>query len=126
VDLRTVAGARPPLCTPRATLRPGETANGVITYTGCQYLDNAFADIYQLIVTADSNVDLRLASSEFDAFLVLLDASGAVLDEDDDSGGNTNSRITRDLQAGTYYMVVEPFGNYTAHGAYTVSVKTNP
>ena len=58
-------------------------------------------------MTADSNVDLRLNSSEFDAFLVLLDATGAVVDEDDDSGGNTNSRITRDLQAGTYYMVVE-------------------
>jgi hypothetical protein len=49
-----------------------------------------------------------------------------VVDEDDDSGGNTNSRITRDLRAGIYYVVVEPFGNYTAHGAYSFSVKTNP
>jgi hypothetical protein len=109
-----------------ATLKPGDTASGVITYTGCQYLDNAFADIYLLNVPADSNLDLRLSSSEFDAFLVLLDATGAVVDEDDDSGGNTNSRITRDLRAGIYYVVVEPFGNYTAHGAYSFSVKTNP
>ncbi|MEO8597464.1 MAG: PPC domain-containing protein [Candidatus Solibacter sp.] len=123
VDLRTTAGPRPPLCTPKTALRAGETASGVITYTGCQSAGRVFADIYQLTVPNDGSLDLRLTSSEFDAYLKLLDATGAVLDEDDDSGGNTNSRILRELAAGTYFLVVEPLGNYTAHGTYSLTTK---
>ena len=120
VDLRTVTGPRPPFATPKATMTPGDTVSGMITYTGCQYIDNTFADLYQMNLTADATIDLRLNSSEFDAYLVLLDSKGAVIDEDDDSGGNTNARITRNLAAGTYYIVVKPFGDYTSHGAYTL------
>jgi hypothetical protein len=124
VDLRTTAGPRPPLCTPKASVTPGATVTGTITYTGCQYTDNSFADLYQLNLTADAAIDLRLNSSEFDAYLVLLDSKGAVIDEDDDGGGNTNSRITRNLAAGVYYIVAEPFGDYTSHGAYTLITST--
>jgi hypothetical protein len=120
VDLRTVTGPRPPLCAPRATVAAGATVTGVITYTGCQYTDNTFADLYQINLTADAALDLRLNSSEFDAYMVLLDSKGAVIDEDDDSGGGTNARITRNVAAGTYYIVVKPFGDYTSHGAYTL------
>ena len=124
VDLRTVSGARPPLCTPKATVTPGATVTGTITYTGCQYIDNSFADLYQMNLTADTAIDLRLNSSEFDAYLVLLDSKGAVIDEDDDGGGNTNSRITRNLAAGAYYIAAKPFGDYTSHGAYTLITST--
>jgi len=124
VDLRTVSGPRPPFATPKATMTAGDTATGVITYTGCQYIDNTFADLYQMNLSADSTIDLRVNSSEFDAYLVLLDSKGAVIDEDDDSGGNTNARITRSLAAGAYYLVVKPFGDYTSHGAYTLTTAT--
>jgi hypothetical protein len=123
VDLRTVPGPRPALCTPRSTLTPGDTVTGNITYTGCQYPGGTFADVYQLNVAADSAIDLRLNSSEFDAYLVLLDAKGALVDSDDDSGGNTNSRIARTLKSGTYFVVAKPFGDYTSHGAYTLITK---
>jgi hypothetical protein len=124
VDLRTVAGPRPPFCTPKSTVTAGATLTGVITYTGCQYTGNTFADLYQMDLTADAALDLRLNSSEFDAYLVLLDSKGAVIDEDDDSGGGTNARITRDLAAGTYFLVVKPSSDYTSHGAYTLVTKT--
>jgi hypothetical protein len=124
VDLRTVTGPRPPFGMPKATVTPGDMVTGVITYTGCQYIDNTFADLYQMNLTADATIDLRLNSSEFDAYLVLLDSKGAVIDEDDDSGGNTNARITRSLAAGTYYLVAKPFGDYTSHGAYTLITTT--
>ena len=55
VDLRTVTGPRPPFATPKATMTPGETVSGVITYTGCQYIDNTFADLYQMNLSADCN-----------------------------------------------------------------------
>jgi Bacterial pre-peptidase C-terminal domain len=124
VDLRTVAGPRPPFCAPKGAVTLGATVTGTITYTGCQYTDNSFADLYQMDLTADASVDLRLNSSEFDAYLVLLDSKGAVIDEDDDSGGGTNSWITHSLPAGTYFIVVKPFGEYTSHGAYTLITKS--
>ena len=124
VDLRTVPGPRPPLCTSRATLPLGGSVNGNITYTGCQYTDQTFADFYEMKLTADGTVDIRLNATEFDAYLIVLDAKGNVVDDDDDSGGNTNARITRPLPAGTYYVVAKPFGDYLAHGAYTLSANT--
>ena len=123
VDLRTTAGPRPPFCTPKSTLTPGSTATGVITYTGCQYIDNTFADFYQLTLAADATVDIEADSSDFDAYLVLLDSKGAVVDEDDDSGGNTNARISANLAAGSYTVVVKPFGDYTSYGKYALTIK---
>ena len=124
VDLRTTSGARPSFCTSRGSIAVGGTATGNITYTGCQYIDNTFADIYTLNLGTDTQLDLSLSSSDFDAYLILLDAKGNVVDEDDDSGGGTNSRITDTLPAGTYYVVAKPFGDYTRSGAYTLAAKS--
>ncbi len=68
-------------------------------------------------------MDIRLDSSDFDAYLILLDAKGAEVDEDDDGGGNTNARLARALAAGTYTIAVKPFGDYRDQGKYTLSVK---
>lgn len=73
-------------------------------------------------MASDTTVDLRLNSGDFDAYLVVLDAKGNLVDEDDDSGGNTNARLVRPLGAGTYYVVAKPFGGYTSHGNYTLSL----
>jgi Bacterial pre-peptidase C-terminal domain len=123
VDLRTTPGPRPPFCTAKATLTQGAVATGVLMYTGCQYTDSTFADFYQISLPADGPLDIRLDSSDFDAYLVLLDSKGAVIAEDDDSGGNTNARITTALSAGTYTIVAKPFGDYTSHGKYTLTTK---
>jgi len=124
VDLRTVPGPRPPLCGSRGTLELGGSVSGNITYTGCQYTDNTFADLYQMTLTADAIVDLRLNAADFDAYLIVLDAKGNLVEDDDDDGGGTNARITRALPAGTYYVVAKPFGDYLAHGAYTLTAAT--
>jgi serine protease Do len=123
VDLRTVAGTRPAFCTAAGQLSLGGSVTGNITYTGCQYTDQTFADLYQFTVAADTTVQLDLSSGDFDAYLVLLDAKGNVVDDDDDSGGNTNARITAPLPAGTYYVVAKPFSGYLSHGAYTLTAK---
>jgi hypothetical protein len=123
VDLRTVEGLRPSLCAAKNTLTLGSSIDGNITFTGCQYDGQVFADVYQFALAADTTVDLRLNSSDFDAYLVLLDAKGNVVDDDDDGGGNTNARVTAPLPAGTYYVVAKPFGDYLKHGAYTLSAK---
>jgi hypothetical protein len=122
VDVLTSLGPRPPFCAPKSTAALGGTIAGTINFAACQYADATFADIYQLNIASDTTIDLRLNSSDFDAYLVLLDAKGNVVDQDDDSGGNTNARVTRLLGAGTYYAVAKPFGDYTAHGDYTLIV----
>jgi hypothetical protein len=54
-------------------------------------IDGTFADLYQMALASDTTIDLRLNSSAFDAYLVVLDAKGNVVAADDNDGGGTNS-----------------------------------
>jgi hypothetical protein len=123
IDLRTTAGPRPAFCGSRGPISVGGTVTGNIMYTGCQYYDSTFADVYSLTLSADTAVELRANSTDFDAYLVLLDSKGNLIDQDDDSGGGTNALVTQFLPAGSYYVVVKPFGDYTSHGTYTLAAK---
>jgi hypothetical protein len=122
VDVRNTPGPRPPLCAARSTVALGTSVTSTIGYTGCQYPGGTFADIYRIQMSGSTTVDLLLTSSDFDAYLYLLDAKGNLVDQDDDSGGNTDARITRLLEDGTYYVVATPVGDYTKGGAYKLSV----
>ena len=122
VDLRTTPGPRPPFCAPKGRLAPGDAIDATLSYTGCQYA-STFADIYQIGLTGAATIDLRLASGEFNAYLVLLDAKGHVVAEDDDSGGGTDAEITVALPAGTYWAVAGPLSDYYHVGRYTLSLR---
>ncbi|HTS64967.1 MAG TPA: hypothetical protein VMH28_23245 [Candidatus Acidoferrales bacterium] len=100
---------------------PGENVSGTIAYTGCQYAGGSFADMYTLSLAADTALDLRLSSGDFDAYRIVLDAKGNLVDADDNSGGGANARIVDTLPAGMYYLVAKPLGDYTKHGAYTLT-----
>jgi hypothetical protein len=121
VDLRTVPGPRPPFCGPKGSLTLGGVVTGALTVAACQYSDNTFADLYRIDLPNEITIDLRLDSNDFDAYLLLLDAKGNLLDRDDDSGGDTNARITHPLPAGTYFAVAKSFSDYKL-GRYTLSV----
>jgi hypothetical protein len=69
-------------------------------------------------------VEIDLMSTDFDAFLRLVDSAGNELDSDDDSGGNLNARIifsipkddtykivatTLDGKVGNYQLLVRPY-----------------
>jgi hypothetical protein len=122
VTLIATPGPRPPFCTALSPLALGSSMTANLSTTSCQYVDGTFADIYPVTLASGASVDLRLDSSDFDAYLVLLDAKGNLLAQDDDSGGGTNSRIIQDLSAGTYYVVAKPLANYYNVGAYTLSL----
>jgi hypothetical protein len=122
VNLLAASGARPPFCGPKGNLAPGGSISGTLTFTACQFSDATFADVYAVTLDADGTIDLRLNSSDFDAYLVLQDAKGNLLAQDDDSGGGTNSRIQQKLTAGTYYVYAKPFANYYSLGAYTLTL----
>ena len=50
----------------------------------------------------------------FEAGTLLLDGAGNLVGTDD-------VRVTRDLAAGTYFVVVKPLHDLTSSGAYTLS-----
>jgi hypothetical protein len=93
--------------------------------TGDQTMaDGTFADIWQFQGSAVQTITIDVRSDEFDTYMQLLDANGNKLGEDDDSGGNLNSRLTFTLPAtGMYQIVVNNSGQSKRMGLYTVSIR---
>ena len=123
VDLRFTEGGRPPGCLPLGDL-PSGTTQSSLTFTSCQYVDDTFANIYRLPLSAETKLDITLTSAAFDSYLLLLDEKGNMIDADDNSGGGFSARLASTIEAGTYYVVLKSFaGNGYAVGNYTLAVK---
>ena len=87
--------------------------------------------LFPFVLTSFSEVDIRLESDEFDAFLILFSGDSA---EDrseenvigvDDGGGGLNSRLTLLLPAGLYLIEAGPLTN-SGTGAYTLDFQVVP
>ena len=66
----------------------------------------AYQDDYLLSGLDNQTVQINLDSSEFDAYLELLDANtGTILATDDDSGGGSNAQLNFTAQAGGQYLI---------------------
>jgi len=103
----------------------GQTVNGTLSATsgrsaGCA---GCYADLYQFTVSSAQPLVVSLNSTAFDAYLRVLDAGGATVATDDDSGGGTNARISRTFAAGTYRVEATSYSSAKA-GAYTLLVAT--
>jgi peroxiredoxin len=67
---------------------------------------------------------IDMVSKDFDSYLRLLDPKGNQIEEDDDSGGDLNSRIVFNCtKDGDYKIVATTFGP-DAMGAYSLTVKS--
>jgi hypothetical protein len=91
--------------------------------------DPSFADEFRVTLPVGGTLQITLRSTEFDAFLAILDTSNScsggcnpaiVLAADDDSGGGFtgfDSLISIDLAAGTYIILANSItaasGNYS-------------
>jgi hypothetical protein len=85
------------------TLAVGERADGTLALGDCEYsFDGSYVDIYEITMPADGTIQVDMTSSDVDCYLGLFDGSGALLAEDDNSGGGRNARIERPVLAGTY------------------------
>jgi hypothetical protein len=106
-----------------ATIAYGQQAQGRLEPGDRQMQDSTFADIWMFQGAAGQTVTIDLTSDQFDSYLQLLDASGARLSEDDDSGGNLNARISFTLPANAQYqIVVNNYGSSRRMGVYTLWV----
>lgn len=106
------------------------STTGSLTSSDCTLGDGSYADYYSVPVTSGQTLTIDLASSAFDAYLLLLDSSGALLASNDDYSG-LNSRIVYTVSyTGTVYVVANSL-NAGGTGSYSLSVQcsgggTNP
>jgi hypothetical protein len=114
----------PPPPPPRLPVEIGGTRSGELT---ADTPVNAFgmrADVYTFTATAGQRVQISLSSDDFDTYLGLIAADGAILDEDDDGAGvGTNSRLTHTFEAdGEYVIEARAFAD-SGEGAYELALE---
>ncbi len=117
----------PPAPGEMGRLDVGQVVRGELEPGDRVMADSTFADVWEFAGTGGETVTIYLRSDEFDTYLLLLDASGTTLGEDDDSGGDLNSRLTLTLPStGTYQIVVNSAGHEQRAGMYTLSIEQAP
>ena len=115
-------------CDASTPITIGQTLNGALASTDCTLDDGSFMDQYQIVITANGRLQFDVTSSAFDAFLLLFlrnpDGTRVAVGFDNNGGGGTNARLTRDVLAGETYLIGANSLNGGATGAYSVSVQT--
>ncbi|MEP6901188.1 MAG: FG-GAP-like repeat-containing protein [Actinomycetota bacterium] len=95
----------------------------------CQLQDGTLIDFYSFNGTAGQPIAISMNSAQFDTFLYLFDDAGNVIDENDDSGVDTNSRIPVDggvitlPYTGEYFIGANSFN--PSIGTYTIGLATD-
>jgi len=111
--------------TAAASLTDGATVEGRLE-EGDSTTQRGFTDFVSYTPARSGSVTFDLRSTAFDAILTLEDEGGAQIAQDDDGGGERNSRIVVDVVAGRRYVLrVGAFGSSQQTGAYTLGVRSN-
>jgi len=118
-------GAQEPLIreTGLPTITIGQTVQGRLTRQDVfREIDSTYAQSWTLHGSAGETVTIDLESDAFDSYLFVMGPGIARSNQDNDSGGNCNARLTMTFpQSGDYQVVVNTDGKY-ATGAFTLSV----
>jgi hypothetical protein len=117
-----VAGDISTACTNPELTQPfgAALAQGVGRSVMSGMLDAGSRRDWQIEVAEAGTYQFDLGSEAFDSYLTLLDASGIVLQVNDDREGSIDSRIVADLAPGSYCLAVEALGGGVG-GAFQVS-----
>ncbi|MGD1899437.1 MAG: trypsin-like peptidase domain-containing protein [Phormidesmis sp.] len=84
--------------------------------------DNSYYDAYSFEGQRGQQVAIEMSSASIDAYLILLSPQGRDLIQDDDSGGNSNARLTFTLpEDGTYTVLANSYGSRET-GSYSLRV----
>ena len=79
--------------------------------------------VYSVELKAGQTYTIDLSSNDMDSYLYLFDSKSALLAQDDDSGGDLNSRITfRAEKDGVYHIIATSLSG-TETGEFTLRVK---
>ncbi|MEW5916751.1 MAG: Ig-like domain-containing protein [Gemmatimonadota bacterium] len=101
----TVAPAPQPCVASRATVLPAALTGALAAATSCRLNDDRLVDLYDITISATSTVRVDMSSAVIDPFLVIFDAAGQLVAQDDDAGAGFNARIEVQLQPGRYLVV---------------------
>ena len=120
----SLSGVPPPTKTP---ISVGETVSGTLTVSdggsvGCL---GCLTDLYEFTLNTSQDLLVRLDSTDFDAFLRVLDSTGETVVANDDGGAETNSRLLFTFVVGTYRIEATTF-SAEEEGAYTLSLEEAP
>lgn len=112
------------------TLTAGQASSGQwqSTCASAHRGTNYYASYYTFTLNAPADVNLSLTSSQQDTYLFLLEGAGKqgnLLSFNDDSNGETNSRIVRKLPAGTYTLEATTYHPLRS-GAFSINVAVSP
>ncbi|MBL8175546.1 MAG: hypothetical protein JNK48_12805 [Bryobacterales bacterium] len=106
---------QPRACSPEP-LTPPASMRSALTASDCRLLDFlpfsgnfSFIRPYTLELAEKTVVTLDQISTQFDSYLVLAREDRTVVAEDDDSGGNGNSRISVMLRPGKYTVLANAY-----------------
>ena len=100
-----------------------QTINGSLTTADCRLGDNTYVDDYTFNGTSGQQLTITQTSAALDSYLFLINPSGTVVAQDDDSGGGVNSRIVFTLNAsGAWHIIANTFDASVPTGNYTLSV----
>lgn len=97
---------------PSQSLALGQAFSGELTPNDAQRRSGKYEDVFTLQGRRGSRVDLRLASQDFDSYLVVTGPEGFSLANDDAQGGgdSTDSRLVLEFPAdGSYRVAVTTF-----------------
>jgi hypothetical protein len=96
----------------RGTITPGQTVSGNV--------DTNRDDYYSLRVPGQTRITIdALSRGEVDPMLYVYDKDSRLIGQNDDGGDNRDARLTLDLSAGVYYVVVSAF---SSGGEYEIRV----
>ena len=114
-------------CFAQTPISVGQTVSGTLTLDDGRSVDcsGCFADLHEFSIGSSQDLVISLDSTDFDAFLAVLDSSGAVVATDDDDGGGSNSRISSTFAAGTY-QIEATTQSPGEQGVYTLSLLASP
>jgi hypothetical protein len=113
-------------CDVQTPIEPNDSVAGTLADSDCtiqelaggQVDDISFVDLYRVTLPVRGILKILMTSDEIDSFLWLSDENlETLIDVNDDSGGGSNARIVRVLEAGTYIILANEFarqpGSYT-------------
>jgi hypothetical protein len=100
----------------------GATVNGQIAAGDLQTAAGDYLDAYWFAGAGGDRVQIKMASTSFDSFLILNKNNGATVAADDNGGGGQDAQIVFTLpETGLYVIVATPFApNLT--GGYTLEL----
>ena len=116
-------------CNEATPITLGTPINGSLASGDCALADGTLIDFYSFNGTAGQPISISYDSATFDTYLYLLDDTGEILEENDDSGTGTSSRIPADggvitlPYTGEYIIGANSFDPST--GSYTLSLNTD-